>query len=277
MANFTKIAKCITSTSLLLALDGPLFVLFGYFLYGNEISFTVILAAFLMVFAVYNLNKVTDITEDAINRPETTGRSKRFYVASSVAAISLSITLGTTVSLLAVAFLLTPLIIGVFYSVKFSQSIPRLKEITGVKSLLVAFSWSVNGALLPLVSQPAGIEKVFFIFTYLFIQVFVNTVLFDFFDIKGDLVSGTRTIPVMLGRSKTKGLLLFLNNALFVVLAFYCLNGLFLKFMPALIFGLIYSNLAILHFTKNNSKRLQAELIIDGAWLPIVALMGITV
>jgi 4-hydroxybenzoate polyprenyltransferase len=269
----TKIAKFVTSTSLLLAVDGPLIVLFGYFLYGVQIEFVLLVAASLSVFAVYSLNKATDKIEDSINRPETASKSKKYYVVPSVAAIVVSLVLGITVNLLAVAILMAPLVIGLLYSVKISGSLPRLKEITGVKSLMVAFSWSLYGAFLPLVMQPAGFDKIFLVFVYIFIQVFVNTILFDFLDMKGDLASGTRTLPIKLGRNRTKKLLFLSNSVLCLWLVFCGFSGLFLNFMPALIFGVIYGYVLIWNFSREGIQRLHAELMVDGQWVPVVAIM----
>jgi len=268
-----KIAKFVTSSSLLLAIDGPLILLFGYFLYGVQVEFVLLVAASLAVFAVYSLNKVTDEVEDSINRPETVSKSKKYYVVPSVVAIALSLVLGFTVNLVAVAILMAPLVIGFLYSVKISGSLPRLKEITGVKSLMVALSWSFYGAFLPLVLQPASFDRIFLVFAYVFIQVFINTILFDFLDMKGDLASGTKTLPIKLGRSKTKKLLFASNGVLCLWLAFCGFTGLFLTFLPALIFGVLYTYVIIWHFSREGVQRLHAELMVDGQWIPIVAIM----
>lgn len=272
----TKIARFITSTSLVVALDGPLIVLFGYFLYGSQINFVLLVAAFLSVFAIYNLNKVTDITEDTVNKPEVTDKSKsKYYVVASVVALTLGITLGASVSFLVLTILLSPLIIGILYSIKIPHILPKLKEITGVKNLLVAFSWSISGVFLPLFSHLSNIENILVVFAYLFIMVFVNTVVFDSLDVKGDVVAGIKTIPVALGNRKTKLLLLSLNNTLCVGLIICGFNGLFLNFMPTLLFGVLYGNFIILYFLKHRSRRLRAELIVDGQWIPILAFMVI--
>ncbi len=269
----TEIAKFVTSSSLLLAVDGPLILLFGYFLYGVPIEFLLLVAASLCVFAVYSLNKVTDKIEDSINRPETASKPKKYYMVPSVAAIVLGLVLGITVNLFAVFILLAPLVIGFLYSVKISGSLPRLKEITGVKSLMVALSWSFYGAFLPLILQPASFDRIFLVFAYVFLQVFINTILFDFLDMKGDLASGTKTLPIKLGRSRTKKLLFASNGVLCLWLVFCGFSGLFLTFMPALIFGVLYTYVLIWHFSREGVQRLHAELMVDGQWIPIVAIM----
>ncbi|NLE03247.1 MAG: hypothetical protein GX638_00390, partial [Crenarchaeota archaeon] len=186
---FLKVLKFLTSTSLFLALNSSLVVAFGYLLYDIAFSPVMLLIGFLATFSVYGLNKATDKNEDNINRPETAQRSTTFYLIPSIAALIISIILSALESIFALIIVLTPLLVGVVYSVKFSLSIPRLKEIVGVKSLTVAFSWALTGALLPATIESVVIEKIILVFSYIFTQLFVNTVLFDALDVKGDSFS----------------------------------------------------------------------------------------
>ena len=274
---FKKIAKRLTSTSLILALDGPLIVIFGYLLYGVPVNPEIIVASFLAVFSVYNLNKATDKAEDAINRPETATKPASHYIFPSIAAMLLSFAIGASVSPFALIVLVTPVIVGLFYSVKFSRKLPRLKEILGAKSLLVAFSWSFSGTFLPLSTQSADAGKIGLVFTYIFIQVIVNTILFDFLDMKGDSFSGMKTIPLVLGRNRTKNLLIVANSLLGLWLALCGFEGYFMKYLPALGFGVFYGYVIIWHFLRGGDHRLTAELMVDGQWLPLVAFMRLAV
>ena len=272
-----KLAKFLTSTSLLLALDGPIILVFGYLLYGVQINFEMLGASFCAVFAIYSLNKATDKAEDKINRPETATKSSAYYIVPAIAALALCFILGAMVSPFAVAILATPIIIGVLYSIQIVKSVPRFKEITGAKSLVVAFSWSLYGTFLPLALQSTEFEKVVLVFAYVFMQVFVNTVLFDYLDMKGDSAMGVKTLPIVLGKDGTKRLLIFANSALGLWLAFCVYGGIFMKFIPALTFGVGYGYAIIWHFLRQDQPRLRAELMIDGQWFPIVAFMKIII
>ena len=269
---WARAAKLFISTSLLLALDGALIVIFGSYLYEIQINLQLTIAAFLAVFSVYNLNKATDKIEDKINQRETTSKSNSHYVALSIITMLVSLTIGALNSPFALLILATPIIIGLFYSIKISTKLPRLKEITGAKSLAVALTWSIAGALLPISSQPINPEKVTFVFTYIFALVIVNTILFDSLDTKGDLAMGIKTIPTVLGQNKTKKLLLLANSTLIIWLGFSYYAGLFIKFIPALLFGVIYSYVIIWKFLSNTRKT-STEIMIDGQWLLIVPLM----
>ncbi len=265
--------KLLTSTSLLLALDGPLIVFFGYLMYGIPVNFEIIIASFLTVFSVYSLNRATDKVEDAMNSRECASKPAAYYLVPSVATMLLSIAIGASISAFALFVLVFPIAIGLVYSVRFSRRLPRLKQVTGAKNIMVAFSWSFSGTFLPLSSQGADIPRIALVFTYIFIQVIVNTILFDFLDMKGDCGSGIKTLPIVLGRNRTKKLLIVINTLLCLWLTLCGLEGFFIKYLPALGFGAFYGYIIIWYFLRENAQRLKAELMVDGQWIPIVALM----
>ncbi len=270
-----RIAILLTSTSLLLALDGPLIVIFGYLLYGISINFLIVAASFLAVFSVYNLNKATDKTEDAINRPGAATKSTSYYVIPSFIAMIASFIIAFAVNIFALLILMTPIVVGFFYSVKITHKLPRLKEIVGAKSIFVAFTWSLSGAFLPLTTGYADGYRIGLVFCYIFIQVIVNTILFDTLDIKGDAASGMKTVPIILGKNRTRRLLVVTNSILCVWLVFCGLEGIFVKYLPALGFGVFYTYVLIWQFMSGNCPRLLAEVLVDGQWFPIVVLMKI--
>jgi 4-hydroxybenzoate polyprenyltransferase len=269
----TNVAKFLVSTSLLLSLDGALIVIFGSFLYAIQINPELAIASFLAVFSVYNLNKATDNVEDQVNRREIGSKSDKHYFLFSIIAMLVSLIIGALISFFSFLILITPIVIGFFYSIKISHKLPRLKEITGGKSLFVASCWSIIGAFLPLSLHPINFEKTGLVFTYIFVQVMVNTVLFDSLDAEGDLVSGIRTIPTALGPSRTKLVLVFTNSTLLLWLGFCYSAGLFVRFIPALLLGVIYCYLMIWQFLSKKSRKVVTDLIIDGEWLLIVPLM----
>lgn len=268
-----KVLRFMTSTSLLLALNSVMVVVFGALLYNARIMPAVLLAAFLVTFAVYGLNKVTDKAEDSINKPETSLKASGYFLVFSIGSMLTGFLIGIIVGVWTFLILFAPVIIGVIYSVKISKSIPRLKEVVGVKSLVVAVSWALTGCLLPDSFSAVKFQAGIIVFAYIFIRVFVGTILCDVLDKKGDLASGVQTIPTKIGRKNTKNLLIFLNS-LGVILSVYCLlTGSFIRFVPALIFGVLYGYLAIWYLFKDNCKRLTAGLMLDGEWLPIVIIL----
>jgi 4-hydroxybenzoate polyprenyltransferase len=268
-----RVLKFMTSSSLLLALNGMMVVVFGFFLYSSRIVPSLLLAAFLVTFAVYGLNKVTDKSEDSINKPEATSSSSVYFLTFSIISMIIGFLIGLDQGVMAFMVLFTPVIIGVIYSVRISKSVPRLKEIVGIKSLVVAISWALTGCFLPEVDIVVKLQASLIIFTYIFIRIFVGTILCDVLDGEGDLASGIETIPIKLGRNKTKKLLIVMNS-LGILLLVYCqLMGIFVRFLPALLFGVLYGYFAIWYFFKNNCKRFTGGLILDGEWFPLVIIV----
>jgi len=270
---FVKALKLTMSNSVFLALNGALVVVFACFLYGTEISFKLVLAAFLATFSVYCLNMVTDKKEDAINKSETAPKKTHYYVVASAAAMFVSMAIGISISFSALLILAAPLLIGCAYSIQITKSIPRLKEVVGVKSVVVALSWALTGALLPITIQSIPEYKEVLVFFYLFAQILVNTIIFDALDIKGDLVSGITTVPIALGLKNTKKLLLIINGSLVIWLLCCLLTGVFVNLISTLVFGVVYEYGLIWYFLRRDRPRFHAELMVDGEWLPLVILM----
>jgi 4-hydroxybenzoate polyprenyltransferase len=265
-----KVLRFMVSSSLLLALNGVMVVVFGSFLDSTAIVLPLLFAAFLVTFSVYGLNKFTDKAEDLINRPETLPRASGYYLVFSIVSMAFGFLIGLLEGILAFFVLCAPVLIGVIYSVRISKSIPRLKEIVGVKSLVVAVSWALTGSLLPDPFCTAKIQVIVIVFIFIFIRVFVGATLCDVLDKKGDLASGVETIPLRLGMYKTKKLLVLLNS-LAMLLPIYCVTtGMLIRFVPVLLFGVLYGYLAIWFFFKRNCKRFAAGLMLDGEWIPIV-------
>ena len=267
----------LTSSSIYLALNSSLVVFLGFFLYGTEVSLATLLAAFLATFSVYALNKATDKAEDAINRPEISLKNPKFFLIPSLVALILSLGIGLLDGPWADLVLVAPLLIGLFYSVRFSKKVPRLKEVVGVKSILVAFSWAFTGSVLPALTKSVNYDLVLLVFIYIFFSLLVNTVLFDVLDLRGDQVSGVRTIPYVLGLRKTKIFLILMNSCLLIWLVYSASRGVFLSCMPALVFGVFYGYVMIGHFVNHRFKRLRAELLVDGEWIPLIAILRLFV
>jgi 4-hydroxybenzoate polyprenyltransferase len=263
------------STSLFLALNGGFLFVFASFLYDTPISFTLMAASFLITFSVYSLNMATDSKEDAINRSAIASKKKIYYIVPSVACMIASLIIGILDGPYTLLILSTPLIIGIFYSLKLSKSLPRLKEVVGVKSILVAFSWGITGTFLPVTIAPIETYKALLVFVYLFARMLVNTIVFDALDVRGDRASGILTVPLALGISKTKKLLFLINSGLVVWLVYCTVNGVFLHYILTLAIGVVYDSAIIWYFLRQTRPRLYAEIFVDGEWLPLMMLMKV--
>jgi 4-hydroxy-3-methylbut-2-enyl diphosphate reductase len=102
----------------------------------------------------------------------------------------------------------------------------KIKDIPGSKTLAQAFAWGAVMALLPLLGSPRGPwtgEVVSFLFV--FSLVYVRSAFFDIFQVQGDLIVGSETLPITLGEKRTLWLLRWVILAGSMVLAVAPLIG----------------------------------------------------
>jgi 4-hydroxybenzoate polyprenyltransferase len=106
---------------------------------------------------------------------------------------------------------LLPLIIGFMYSVL------RLKRIFILKNILIAAAWGSSVLIVPAYyenwSWVCGL-----LFLFFFLLLFLNTIISDIKDIKGDSIFGIRTLPGRLGIPATKYFCYALLATVFIVL-----------------------------------------------------------
>ncbi len=281
---YRVIVNLIAYSSLYLSVAGAAMVYISCLLQDLPFDPVAAVILILVTFAVYNLNRKTDESEDAINHTERYAFTKEygsiiFYsaVCAYIIALCLSALQGFGSLLVAVI----PLIAGIVYSVPLFPArlgFRRLKEVPFMKSLIVAFSWAVPPALLPIchaglpMGAATGIVGVFFFFL-----VFTNTVIFDLRDVKGDAASGVRTIPTILGTRKTLLLLTGVNVSIGAALVFA--SGALPGSCVALVLaaGIVYAQGYILCFHQLMKEKLLFDLLADGQFIMLaVALYLLT-
>ncbi|WP_457751348.1 UbiA family prenyltransferase [Thermococcus sp.] len=238
-------------------------------------------ATFFIVFSVYGINKLTDIKEDEINNPERVSYVKRFEKALKYAVIVsffLAVLLSAMTSPFAVLVILFPIVAGALYSIRLLPGYPRLKDITGVKNLIIAATWANGTAFLPyLVASGISFQKVFLIYYFFFMKSMINTMLFDVRDIEGDSINGIQTIPVRLGLEKSRAVLLVLNSTFIPWLLAAYSFGYFDRYLPVLVFAILNGYAYILYFSRGDYKPGKfLDIWVDGEWfytLPLAMLM----
>ncbi|WP_158442503.1 UbiA family prenyltransferase [Palaeococcus pacificus] len=271
-----------TSTSLFLAISGVFKLYLSFILYEAEPHWNLLLTTFFLIFSVYGINKLTDLKEDEINNPERVGYIKKFpkiFKCSIIISFALAIILSAVTGIWAVLVVMFPVCSGVLYSVQISPKYPRLKDITGVKNLIIAITWANGTTFLPyLTIDHVNFIKVFLIYYFFFMKSLINTILFDLRDIDGDRTNGIKTLPVKLGFEKSKVLLLFLNSTFIPWLLIGYYFRYFSRVFLVLAFSILNGYWYILRFSNKRRKiGKDIDLIVDGEWLYTtpLALMGI--
>jgi len=258
-------------SSLFLSISSVLMLYLSFRLFGVALKPILLCAMFLVVYSVYSLNRLTDQEEDAVNAPERSvfvEGNERFLLAAAAVSYIAALVLGWLESPFAALILLFPIISGIAYSKNIFSAvgIPRLKDIFLVKSLIVASSWAVCAAFLPVLYLSGNFIKLGFIFPFFFIKMFINTVLFDVRDVEGDALNGVRTIPVVIGIKRTRRFLLILQSSLLVLTVLF--SDLFSKYYVILIISMIYGYLCIMYFCgENNHNKVLRDVLVDGEWI----------
>jgi len=247
---------------------------------------TVPMIAFLVTFSIYNFNRKTDVEEDAINYPERLKFFRRYgnySIGAAIACYLFAIFLASFKGLVTVLVVLIPLILGIVYSVRWvprrlSEEIgfSRLKERAYTKDFIVALGWASGMAFVPMSYFSMGITSaVLALFFFIFLRVFITTVVFDMRDIKGDGERGINSIPIAIGFHRSRLLAALLNtvSASLVIVAVF--NGwlppltLFINLISIYCFAYLYL------FPRYESKFFY-DFIVDGEYIVIgiLAWMG---
>jgi 4-hydroxybenzoate polyprenyltransferase len=245
-------------------------ILYLSFLLQNIVSSALLLiATFFLAMSVYNLNKVSDLEEDVINQPERARfikKNRDYIVFACLESVNIAVVLAFFANPAAILVILFPFYVGVFYSMGVRRL--RLKNFLVLKNIMIAMAVTVGAVLLPLAVH-VNIPLILLLIAYwIFLKVFIDSVVLDVRDIEGDRKAGVRTIPVSLGRNKTRNLLLFLNSTLAVWVAFSLYQGLFHPYQFVLILSVLYGYWFILRFTRASAKESRLfEVFVAGEWL----------
>lgn len=198
-------------------------------LQGIRPTWQLMLITFGYLFAMHNLNRITDQRAKVFNDPILMNfyvNNRNVFFLSSITALIVALTIGWTEGHGPFIMLLIMSIFGTLYSVKF---IPRsisgllkvkmLKEIPGSKTIFVALAWALVLTVLPAMSQGGITSLTMAAFIFVLLLVLVRNAIFDLFDLQGDRIVGKETLPVLLGFHKT-AILLKVIMAILVIMPF---------------------------------------------------------
>lgn len=266
-------------SSLLVAISGSLRIYIASLLLLVQISVLNCVAGGLIVYAVYTLDRALESTEDSINRSELKGANKKLALFASLATFVSGCYVLSTSGLLLLA--LMPLVTGYLYSkgLNFGKLNLKLKGGLGIKNLVVGLTWGtfIAGIAGNGIGSPLPVLLVFY---YYGSKLFINSAIYDFKDVKGDLMAGIKTLPVSFGEKNTRILLLGLHIISHSLLASAIIMSL-LAFEPVIVMysffiGLLY----ILRLTHNREKedirgKIERLFLVDGEAGSIVCLRSV--
>lgn len=101
-----------------------------------------------------------------------------------------------------------------------------LEQIPGSKEIFYSIAWAVSTALIPFL----GVKKSFMpslavTITFAFSLAFIRSVVLGIRDIQGDRILGKETIPIAIGKERTKTILIIITALIAVLLSVSSLLG----------------------------------------------------
>jgi 4-hydroxybenzoate polyprenyltransferase len=242
----------------------------------NTFNAPLMLACFFGTVSTYNLNRLTDLDEDSINAPDRADYVRKHHTRVLLTVIGsggAALLFASFCDLFAVFVIFLAICVGCLYSVRILRF--RLKDVLVVKNATIAGTCVICAALLPLAVHFSSYIAISLIAYFVFIKVFINTVLFDVRDVEGDRLAGAATIPVSLGRQKTRGLLLGLNSTLLPWIAISIFQGLFYRYIAILAATVVYGFWYILRLCRDGATtRKSVDLLVDGEWVLIAIVVA---
>jgi len=139
------------------------------------------------------------------------------------------------------------LIIGIFYTQRFKK---LTKRVLGFKNLYISASFGLLTILVGLYYAVFN-WSVFFIFLFIFLRIFINTVFCDIKDIESDKDEGLKTFPVIFGKEKTLNLLHILNPLSFLPI----IIGVYLNILPGIAIILLIFYFYDLYYLKKSEDK----------------------
>jgi 4-hydroxybenzoate polyprenyltransferase len=175
----------------------------------------------LVVFAVYQWNRLTDWREDAINCPadlQSALRHRRLIIGGCIAAIAAvvaaAVSAGSPSSNLVLAIVCA---LGFLYSTTLVRGRPtlRLKSVFLVKNVASAAGWSLLTVIYPFLHGVQSVDRrMWLAFAAMFTGVFSSEVIWDVRDVQGDRAGGVGSLPARCGSAAAR-LAVDLVNAVF--------------------------------------------------------------
>jgi UbiA prenyltransferase family len=171
---------------------------------------------------VYNADRLQLDPADRLNTPLRFSWERRLRGCRIVLVWISAGVLGVWPVLTGRFWLLFPLAVAAGLLCFYSRPIPgagfRLKDLPYLKSLLAPAAIAI--VLVPWPALESGNvpgQKEWLVFSWIFLILTINALIFDYRDIVGDRLNGTKTIPAWLGHRRTCGLLMLLSAVLVFV------------------------------------------------------------
>ena len=265
MKTVRRILEFLVYSNIYLSLGAAIVALATIFLMKKPIVWDLLFIPFSASFLVYNLNRLTDSSEDSINIPERhifIQKYGRGIFIISILLYVIALYLAFHSNLYVLLFTIIP-VMGAFIYSYF-----RFKRFFLIKNLIVSLSWGFSALLV------GGFFKEFdilllLIYIFFALQLLSNVIIFDIKDVRGDSVYKIRTLPEKIGIEKTKRICFFILFLLFLTwISLMSFSIKSLVFLPVLIYIAVFIKKAEKH---EKSPWWYYGVFVDGEFFILLA------
>lgn len=191
-------------------------------LQGISPGISTILMALFYLLCMHTFNNLIDMTSDRYNDPDRANFYQKnklllwvMTAVSGMAGLASAILMGPLV----VVLLVCMSFMGIVYIISLvPESIrsgipPKIRDIPGSKTVLVALAWGIVTSIAPSIHTFGKIRlSTVIVFFWSVSLVFIRTAFFDILDMQGSRIAGKETIPILLGENRTLHLLEILSG-----------------------------------------------------------------
>ena len=217
-----RIFGYIIKSNIWVALGASCLVYASCVLQNIPVSIFPVLIAFFSILSLHILHRFLSLPSGEYNDPATSKFYQRYEHHLKIMALGgsgLALILSIFAGKIPLLLIMGALVFGSIYSGKYLRNIVWLDRVVRIsrdfpisKDLTMSFAWIVIIVVVSRLSVTTAINHSFWI-TCLYIGslVFIRSVLCDIRDIEGDRIIGRETLPIMIGKAKTKIVLLLLT------------------------------------------------------------------
>jgi len=254
MISLNKPTLDLLNSSTMVAFGGAVRLHIAFLLAGIPVWIPIYCAFAFIVYATYTLDRSMDCAEDSINNPGRRNADHSIGLFAAVAAFFSGIFLFVLEGIYLAPFL--PIFIGFLYTrgVRIGSTTYSLKGSCGGKNCVIGFTWGCTIALITS-HWCTSIPTLGVIFVFYFSKMFVNSVVFDFKDIRGDRAAGIRTLPVWIGEKVTRVVLIVIIVVLHVFMMSALITGVIRNEWVILLYGLCIPSLFLLFYSSSFEEK----------------------
>lgn len=264
-------------SSIHIALSAICFICQTYILLNKQINYSYIVFIFSSTLFLYLLHNIlglntllTECVRDKIKkfREMKTGLVLMIVIFGTISIFSFfRLSVEIILSISGFAF------ISIWYVVPVFGGKKRLRDFPIIKIFLIALVWSSISTFIPLINSDIPISTQVLIFIEKYLYIFAITLPFDIRDIKFDKIKNLRTIPIIIGKSKSIAISILSLTISILIVLYLSSNSIYPEYRSyALTIGYLIT-LIIVIFSKNKTNDYYFTGLLDGMAIIICLLI----